>query len=437
MKQTLRLPRGAALAAEYAPGARSFAIGFWFPLGSRHEAARERGFVHFVEHMTFKGTERRTAVGLSREIDRLGGYINAFTDRDSICLHCLVPAIHWRIAVDILMDMAFYSVFRGEDFEREREVIVSEILAAEDDPDECAHEQLLAAIWPGDPLARKIAGEPDDLAAATRDDLFSFYRGSFEPDALLVTAAGPIPEADIAAEIGSLLAAPSLDARPLARPRQESTPRFSAVREYRKASIGQVNYFEATQVDPPFGFPDYYAFAAVNGIVGEAASSRLFQVLREEQGLCYSVYSAFSLERTECLWLASANASLGSAPRLSSEMGRVLEAVESGPFSEEECRDARERLKGSFELALDDPDFRMRRLARQVLFAAGYLGIDETLDAIKGLDEDAIDAARRRIFSGRARARFAYGKRTPASAAALGLESVDSSSGGDDVRSRS
>jgi predicted Zn-dependent peptidase len=137
MPDMLSLPRGASLVAERAEGARSFAAGFWFPLGSRHEAPHERGFVHFIEHMAFKGTSKRSAAKLSLEIDRVGGYINAFTDRDSICLHCLVPAAHWRLALDILADMAFSSIFADEDFRRERDVIVSEILSARDDPEEC------------------------------------------------------------------------------------------------------------------------------------------------------------------------------------------------------------------------------------------------------------------------------------------------------------
>ena len=425
VNEALLLPRGAALAAEFAPGVRSFAAGFWFPLGSRHEAARERGFVHFVEHMAFKGTERRSASLLSREIDRVGGYLNAFTDRDSICLHCQVPASQWRLALDVLADMAFFSLFSDEDFEREREVIVSEILAAHDDPEESAHDELLAAIWPGDPLSRAIAGEPEDLAAATRDALYAFYRGSFEPGSLLVTAAGPVDPTAVADELARLLDSSAFDGRPHALPRSESTPHFSAVRQYRKASIGQVNYFEAIQLDPPFTFSDYYAFAALNGLVGEASSSRLFQSLREERGLCYSVYSGFSMGRSECLWLASANASLSRLPRLAAEMGRVLDGLGGAPLGEEECRDARERLLGSLDIALDDPDFRMRRLARQVMFAGGYLGTEEAHDLISALDTESIDAARRRLFLGTVRARFAYGKRTAAAATALGLETVD------------
>ena len=147
MIPTLRLPRGAALAAETVEGARSFAAGFWFPLGSRHEEVGERGFVHFVEHMAFKGSARRSAAEISREIDRVGGYLNAFTDRDSLCLHCQVPAARWRLALDVLADMALGSLFREEDFEREREVIVAEILAARDDPEERSNDEFLASIY--------------------------------------------------------------------------------------------------------------------------------------------------------------------------------------------------------------------------------------------------------------------------------------------------
>jgi predicted Zn-dependent peptidase len=201
MVPILRLPRGAALAAELAEGARSFAVGLWFPMGSRHEAPRERGFVHFVEHMVFKGGSRFSAAELSRQIERVGGYLNAFTDRDSICVHCQVPAARWKLALDLLVDMLFRSTFAEADFQREREVITSEILSARDDPEECSHDAFLAAIWPGDPLSRRIAGEPEDMRRITRDALYDFYRAEFGPSRLLVSAAGPVPPGDIAAEL--------------------------------------------------------------------------------------------------------------------------------------------------------------------------------------------------------------------------------------------
>jgi predicted Zn-dependent peptidase/ribonuclease PH len=416
----VRLPRGAALAAEIAEGARSFAVGFWFPLGSRHEAPQERGFVHFVEHMAFKGTARRGAEDISREIDRVGGYLNAFTDRDSICLHCLVPAKEWRLALDVLADMAFSSLFKEEDFERERDVIVSEILAARDDPDECSHEELLAAIWPGDPMSRKIAGEPEDLARATREELYSFYRKRFGPSSLLVTAAGPVPPREIEREMGAILERieAGVEAGP---PTTEAVPSFTTANAYKGAAMGQVHYFEAAQLDPPFRERDYYVLAALNGAVGEASSSRLFQALREREGLCYSVYSAFSMGRSECLWLASANVSLKELPRLAAGMAKELDAVAEKGLTDVECGEAVTRLAGSLEVALDDADFRMRRIGRQVLFRGAALEPAEALALVSSLEAGEI-AAMARLLLGRPRARFAYGKRSARAAGALGLD---------------
>jgi predicted Zn-dependent peptidase len=418
-----RLPGGAALAADAAPGARSFAAGFWFPIGSRHEAPHERGFVHFVEHMAFKGTSRRTAAELSREVERVGGYINAFTDRDSICLHCQVPAERWRTALDVLADMAFEAAFRAEDFERERDVITSEILAARDDPEECAHDELLEALWPGDPLARKIAGEPEDIKKVGRDALYCFYRSVMSPRSLLVTASGPVPEADIAEELSRLLPGDRIGEEP----RDSTEPAFRAAREYVRADTEQVAWFEAVQVPPPFTEDDYYAMAAVNGALGEASSSRLFLELRERRGLCYSVYSAFSMGRSECLWMASANAQPSQLGELASAMERCLvQAAEDG-LSEEECADALSRLSGSLEIALEDTDFRMRRIARQMMFSGAATTSEEARARIAALDPAGLNAMCARLFrdgSGtkRPRARFAYGSRPRRAARALGLE---------------
>jgi predicted Zn-dependent peptidase len=420
----LRLPRGAALAAEYAEGARSFALGFWFPIGSRHEAPHERGFVHFVEHMAFKGTSRRSAAELSREIERVGGYLNAFTDRDTICVHCQVPAARWELAVDLLSDMIFGSVFRPEDFDREREVIVSEILSARDDPEESSHDEFLASIWPGDPLSRKIAGESGDLRRITRDALYDFYRAEFSPDRLLITAAGPVSPADVADALSSILEALPGDGREAAAPtagRPEATPAFSLSNSYRSAAMEQVHFYEAIQLEPPFSEKDYYSLSALNGALGEASSSRLFLSLREDKGLCYSVYSAFVMSRSECLWMAAANVSASVLPELASEMDRQLDKAAVEGLGEEECIDAVSRLAGSLDVALDDPDFRMRRIARQLLFSGEADTADEARARMTALGPADLNASCARLLKGRKRARFAYGKLSRRSAKASGL----------------
>jgi predicted Zn-dependent peptidase len=425
MIPTLRLPRGAALAAELAEGARSFAVGFWFPIGSRHEAPLERGFVHFVEHMVFKGTRRRSAAELSREIERVGGYLNAFTDRDSVCVHCQVPSARWALALDLLADMIFCSAFRLEDFEREREVIVSEILSARDDPEECSHDEFLASIWPGDPLSRKIAGEPEDLRRITRDGLYAFYRDQFSPSRLLIAAAGPIPPSDVAAELRRLIddlpAGPEGAAESAGATRAETTPAFSRTSAYRKVDMEQVHFYEAIQLDPPFTEKDYYSLSALNGALGDASSSRLFLSLREDKGLCYSVYSAFAMTGTECLWMVAANASASVLPELAAEMDRQLDKAAEEGLGESECADAVSRLAGSFDVALDDPDFRMRRIARQMLFSGEADEADEARSRMSSLGREDLNAACERLLKGRTRARFAYGKLSRRAARASGL----------------
>ena len=425
MIPNLRLPGGAALAAEEAEGARSFAVGFWFPLGSRHEAPRERGFVHFVEHMVFKGSGRRSAAELSRAIERVGGYLNAFTDRDSICVHCQVPAAEWRLALDILADMAFGSAFKEEDFSREREVIISEILSARDDPEECSHDEFLASIWPGDPLSRKIAGEPEDIQRITRDALYEFYRSEFVPSRLLVTAAGPVPAEEVAIELGRLfeaLGADRLSRKAQARP--EPIPSFSVGRSYRKVAMEQVHYYEAVQIEGPFSEDDYYALSALNGELGESSSSRLFLSLREERGLCYSVYSGFAMSRSDCLWMASASASSDVLPELVAEMNRQLDRAADSGLTDGECEDAIARLAGGFDVALDDPDFRMRRIARQVLFSGQAETEEEARGRMLGLSCAAINAMCDRLLKGRQRSRFAYGKLSRREAKESGLASA-------------
>jgi predicted Zn-dependent peptidase len=432
MVPILRLPRGAALAAENAEGARSFAVGFWFPLGSRHEAPQERGFVHFVEHMVFKGTSRCGAAELSRRIERVGGYLNAFTDRDSICVHCQVPAARWELALDLLVDMLFSSTFKDEDFRREREVIASEISSARDDPEECSHDAFLAAFWPGDPLSRRIAGETEDLRRITRDALYGFYRNEISPSRLLVTAAGPVPATDVAAELSRLLDALPADRGAVAAgagdpERIARTPVFSPANVYRSAGIEQVHFYEAVQLEPPFDEKDYYALSALNGAIGEASSSRLFLSLREDKGLCYSVYSGFAMTKTECLWMAAANASASVLPELASETDRQLDGIAEGGLGEDECADAVSRLSGSFDVALDDPDFRMRRIARQILFSGEADSTEEAREAIASIGAEDLNAACRRLLKGRPRARFAYGKLSRRTAKASGFAKAKAS----------
>jgi predicted Zn-dependent peptidase len=421
----IALPRGARLLTEAAPGARSFAVGFWFPIGSRHEAPNERGFVHFVEHMVFKGSSRRSARDIAREVDRVGGYLNAFTERDCLCFHCTVPVSAWKLALDILVDMVFAANFPEDEFEREREVIRSEIVAADDDPEEASHDAFLSRIWPDDPVGLKIAGETEDVDAAARDAVYAFYRRRVIPSRLIASASGPLSGPEIASELARLIdALPSTEGEDGGL--SDRVPELSAIRDFEASRTNQVFLYEALQFEGAFDQGDYYTLSVLNGAVGESMSSRLFQGLREERGLCYSVYSGFALGRNACLWLASASSSVKLFPALFAGLEAELDRLSSGAglLSEEEISESVSRIAGSFDVALDDPEYRMKRIARQQIYDGSALDEDETRARILAVDKKAVDDMTRRIFSGGARARFAFGASSARVRSALLLEGV-------------
>ena len=442
MIQPIALPRGGLLLEEAARGARSFALGFWFPLGSRHETKAERGFVHFVEHMVFKGSSRRSAQDFAREVDRVGGYLNAFTERDTLCFYCIVPAPHWRLAVDILTDLVLGATFPDDEFEREKTVIVSEILASGDDPEEASHDAFIERIWPGSPLAWKIAGEVGDAEATTRDALYDFYKRTLDPSRLVVSASGPTAGGSLAEELGLRLAQFPARAEALPDLPPAPPPSFSACHSFLAAPTSQVYLYEAIPVPGPYSPDDYYVLSVLNGALGESVSSRLFQDLREKRGLCYSVYSTFSVERGIGLWLAQASSSAKLFPRLLEALDGQIDRLASGSggfLSGEEVAESISRIEGSFELALEDPEYRMKRLARQQLCNGFVLDDEETRSRILAVTKADVDAFTERLFAGSGRARFAYGRRSAGVERAMdacdrgGNDEVSRAAGGPDA----
>lgn len=427
MPDIIHIPAGPVILAESGGGSAAFAAGLWFPRGSRHEAPHERGFSHFLEHMFFKGTARRDAPELARIVERTGGYVNAFTERDAVCLHCTVPARDWKLAIDVLLDMAFASTLPAHEFDLERQVILSEVLAAEEDTEECSHDALLARIWPGHPAARKIGGTADDVKAIGRDALAAFYSASFGPGGAVLAVSGGPGTGELADFAGERIASISTSGIPaFGIPAvvgiRDSVPAFNPVSEWSRAEGTQAYYYEAAQMNGPFGERDFHILAALNGIVGESSSSRLFQRLRERGGLCYSVYSAFSMTATECLWYAQAASPDGTLPSAAKAMSEELDRVASGDLTDTECADAAARLEGAFTLALEDPEFRMRRIAREYLSDGGAVSPEEDRKRYASVSrKDILDMAER-LLGGAAKARYAYGKVSRRSAARIGLQ---------------
>jgi len=429
MIQPIVLPAGPVLLSEGRRDSPSFAISIWFPYGSRNEAPRTRGFVHFIEHMLFKGTARRDAFSLWRAIERTGGYANGFTDRDSLCVYCCVPAQYWRLAAELMAEAAFSSTFPAEEFEKEKQVILSEILQIEDDVEETAFDTFLGHFWSGHPAAKPIAGSAAEVNAINRGSLHDFYLRTFAPSNALIAASGDFDEGRLADVLNEALNdalrdSPSAIGRGIPQGIIPAvTPPAASLRGYAKAAASQVYYFDAIQLAPPLGSRDFFALCAVNAILGEASTSRLFQRIRERLGLAYTVQSSLSFSKTEALLaiqtVTSDEKFAECVSAVEEETGRLLA---EGPAAEE-LDEALSRLSGSFLLSLEDPEARIRRLANWQLFMGSVPEIDEERAMYLEVGMGDVRSLLGRLASA-PRGRYAHGRIRKATAASLSLKEM-------------
>lgn len=400
-----RRPSGAAAVLEPVPASHSVTIGFWFPLGSGMETDSERGYTHFVEHMLFKGTGTRDARTLARQAERAGGYLNAFTEKNTLCVHCTLPADRWADAVELLADMAFRSVFDPAEFLRERDVIRSEVLAARDDPEEDAADEFHARVWSGNPLARRVAGEPADVDRVDRDGLFRFYRDYLVPGNLTVSAAGNFDPVRLESALDA-----ALEGVPAGRPVPATPgPEFHPGSWCRSAPAGQVYLVSGFELPPGLAREELAALDALNCAFGESSSSRLFQNIREARGLCYSIGSSYASAREYGMFYVTAVSAPSNFPRLWDMIRSELDGLRMSGLTEEEVAEAVAHIHGQDMVAADDTETRMRTLARQWMRFGRAEPYETFCRGILGVDPERVRAVRDLIFRGSSGA-LAYGR---------------------------
>lgn len=394
----------------------SFTIAVLFPFGSRNEAPEIRGFVHCIEHMLFKGTSRHDAYSLWHLIERTGGFLNGFTERDAVCIYCSVPSPDWKLAVTILLEMAFGSMFPREEFDKEKQVIISEIRQVDDDIEETAYDAFLERYWTGNPASRKIAGGFEDVDALLYEEVVRLYRAAFLPGNAIIAVTGSFEEDCLAAAINSAIAEaeerPERQKPPMGRVGRAlvpaTTPEARVFDGYTKAPSSQIYYFDSFQLDPPFARNDYYGLGLISNILGEASTSRLFQRIREQQGLAYTIQSALAFTHTECLLTIQAVAGNNELPDCVRAIDDETAKLLAGGLDEGEIGDAKSRLAGGFLLALEDPEFRMRRMLRSFLTDGFVLDAEEERRMYLSIEPHDIGNLLKRLGSAR-RSRYAYG----------------------------
>ncbi|HTP60250.1 MAG TPA: pitrilysin family protein [Spirochaetia bacterium] len=375
---TEKLANGATLLLEPVDRTDTLCIGFWFLHGSRDESSGERGYSHFLEHMLFKGTQKRSALSIAQEFDRVGGIINAFTEKEFTCVYAIIPKDHLRLAFDVLSDMTTGSLLDPTEMEKEKTVVVNEIRSVDDSPEEKGHDRYLREMCGDHPLSLKITGEAEEVQGITRADLMRFYRERLVPSNTIIAVAGNFP----VDQVRSLAASIFPDAGGAGVPQTRSSPSWTRKVAVIPDKFNQVQVYAGTCYPLDHQLSHYYTSLVFSTAFGESMSCRLFQKLREQMGLCYTVYSFRSFFSDVGMWTIYASATPRLARPLLEAMDGELARLLAEPLSGQEIQDAKSHLAGSMILSREDMESRMKRLVRQFTTMGRVLEFDESLRAI-------------------------------------------------------
>jgi predicted Zn-dependent peptidase len=388
------LPNGLRLLTERMPHVRSVSLGVWLTRGSRHEPAEHEGIAHFVEHMLFKGTERRSAEDIAQQIDSIGGHLDAFTSKEYAGYFIKVLDEHLPLAVDILSDLVTAPAFDAAEIEREKKVVLEEIKMVEDTPDDLVHEIFAGRFWPGHPLGRPILGQPDTVSALDRPTLRRYFADAYVASNFVVVAVGNLEHAHV---------------RALVEPAFRTVPAAgSAIEDVAPATAADVlvRSKDLEQSHVCFGVPglaygdaERYVALALNTMLGGSMSSRLFQNVRERRGLAYSVFSSLSAYRDAGALTIYAGCANDSVGELVDVVVQELRRIRTEPLAPGELRRAKDHLKGSLMLGLESTSSRMSHLARQAIYYDPEDSLDAMLDAIEQVAESDVARLAQRVFA--------------------------------------
>ncbi len=386
---------GLRVVTERMPGVRSVSLGFWMLAGSRDERPLVSGSSHFLEHLLFKGTDRRSAQDIAEGFDAVGGDVNAFTAREYTCYYARVLDRDLEMAVDHLADMVQHSVIRAEDLDAERQVILEEIHMHEDSPEDVVHDLYTETLWPEHPLGRPILGTVATIEAASRASVRRFYGRHYVPGNLVVAAAGNLRHDDLVRllrqrmDTGRRLGARDASVWNLRAPGRAPKPSGKHLVKRRKTEQAHVclgtNGLARND-------PDRFAFLVVNTALGGGMSSRLFQEVREKRGLAYTVYSYHAQYTEAGLFSAYAGTTPSRAQDVVSLLRRELELVRDGGLTDDEFERARGHVKGSMVLSLEDPGGRMSRLGKSEIAHGEILSVNQ---ALRRIDQVSLGDAHR------------------------------------------
>jgi len=388
------LPHGLIVITEQMQHIRSASIGIWLETGSRDEDAHWNGISHFIEHMVFKGTKHRTAEQIARQVDSIGGNMDAFTAKECICFNVKVLDEHVPIALEILSDLVLHPVFDSQDITRERGVILEEIKMDQDNPDYLVHEIFTQNFWKDHPLGRPILGTKETVKRFERQPVLDAYGHHFSPGNIIVSAAGNLDHDRFV----ELVIRHFEHMKPVKNGLHSAAPKIVP-------RIVLRNKKALEQVQLCIGVPSYaiahekrHASYILNTLLGGGMSSRLFQNIRERQGLAYSIYSDLNPYRdTGCL-AVYAGTSRESAAKVVQSVVSEFRKLKAEPVPEEELRRSKDQLKGSLMLSLESSTARMSNLARQEMYFDRFYDLDELIERIEAVTTEDLQSLANEFF---------------------------------------
>ncbi|ADU51140.1 peptidase M16 domain protein [Thermaerobacter marianensis DSM 12885] len=387
------LPNGLRVVSETVPGVRSVTVGVWFRTGSRDEPDEHAGIAHLLEHMAFKGTQTRSARELAELVDRVGGQMNAYTSKEDTSFYIRVLDDHFGLAMEVLADMLLRPRFDPGDLEKEKRVILEELKMYEDDPEDVVQDMAVQILWPGHPLGRPVIGREATVGAVDRGVLVDFWRQHYEPGRAVIAVAGHVEHQRVVEEVQRWFGGWRRTGERV--PYQPPAPQPADA--WRQKAIEQVHLCVAAPA-AAYGSDDLYPELVLANILGGASSSRLFQVIREDHGLAYSVYTFHGGYSDAGLFGIYAATSPETARQVMELIARECRKVRQDGVTRDELARTRDQIKANLLMGLESTSQRMNRLGRTLLMLDRVVTVEEVVARVEAVTAEQVMAAAERLL---------------------------------------
>lgn len=374
---------------------RAISVGIWVQAGSNDELSDEAGLAHFIEHMLFKGTKKHSAKTIAEQFDRMGGELNAFTSKEATCYHTTILKEDAEEALALLADMFMNSTFDEAEMNKEKQVILEEIAMYEDTPDDEVHEQLWRTMYPTHPVGKPVLGNSTSVLGFTKASIQQFMKRLYRPERIVISIAGNYDEALIPfiAELFSAIVKTG---------QAENRPVVNPIFQAKQVTMTK----EVEQAHLCIGFPSLtltddrkYALSIVDSLIGGSMSSRLFQEVREKNGLAYSIYSYYTLYEMTGAFIIYGGTAPEKLAQLQETIQSVLLTVVENGISDEEMNHAIQSIKSSFLLGLESVESRMSRNGHQELLLQAHLTMEEVIEKIEHVQKEEVESLMKQLFS--------------------------------------